>query len=386
MTDLVAVARARFTELFGRAPQGVWSAPGRVNLIGEHTDYNDGFVFPFAIDRRTVGALALREDRVVRIASSFADRVVQTSLAELGPGAERGWQNYPLGVAWALGQLGADLDAVPGFDLYLDSSVPVGAGLSSSAAIESATAVALNDVWRLDLDRKALVRAGHIAENEVVGAPTGILDQSASLLGRADSGIFIDCRSFETDVIPLGFDEAGLEVLVMDTKVEHEHAAGGYAARRASCEAGARALGVESLRDVTIADLPRARDILDGETFRRVRHVVTENQRVLDTVRTLREQGPRAIGDLMDASHRSLRDDFEVSVPQLDLAVEISQNYGAIGARMTGGGFGGSAIALVPHELVSQVEASVDAAFAEHGYAQPDLFAVVPSAGAYRDE
>jgi galactokinase len=386
MTDLAATARARFAELFGHAPQGVWSAPGRVNLIGEHTDYNDGFVFPFAIDRRTVGALALREDRVVRIASSFADRVVETSLSELGPGAPRGWQNYPLGVAWALGQLGADLNAVPGFELYLDSSVPIGAGLSSSAAIESAVAVALNDVWRLDLDRKALVKAGHIAENEVVGAPTGILDQSASLLGRTDSGIFIDCRSFETDVIPLGFDEAGLEVLVMDTKVEHEHAAGGYAARRASCEAGARALGVSSLRDVTIADLPRARDILDGETFRRVRHVVTENQRVLDTVRTLREQGPGAIGDLMDASHRSLRDDFEVSVPQLDLAVEISQNYGAIGARMTGGGFGGSAIALVPHELVSQVEASVDAAFADHGYAQPDLFAVVPSAGAYRDE
>jgi galactokinase len=386
MTDLASTARARFAELFGHAPQGVWSAPGRVNLIGEHTDYNDGFVFPFAIDRRTVGALALREDRVVRIASSFADRVVETSLSELGPGAPRGWQNYPLGVAWALGQLGADLNAVPGFELYLDSSVPIGAGLSSSAAIESAVAVALNDVWRLDLDRKALVKAGHIAENEVVGAPTGILDQSASLLGRTDSGIFIDCRSFETDVIPLGFDEAGLEVLVMDTKVEHEHAAGGYAARRASCEAGARALGVSSLRDVTIADLPRARDILDGETFRRVRHVVTENQRVLDTVRTLREQGPGAIGDLMEASHRSLRDDFEVSVPQLDLAVEISQNYGAIGARMTGGGFGGSAIALVPHELVSQVEASVDAAFAEHGYAQPDLFAVVPSAGAYRDE
>ncbi|GAB3612068.1 galactokinase [Humibacter ginsengisoli] len=386
MTDLVAAARARFTELFGHAPQGVWSAPGRVNLIGEHTDYNDGFVFPFAIDRRTVGALALRDDRAIRVTSSFSDRVVETSLSDLGPGGERGWQNYPLGVAWALGQLGADLDAVPGFDLYLDSAVPVGAGLSSSAAIESAAAVALNDVWRLDLDLKTLVKAGHIAENEVVGAPTGILDQSASLLGRADSGIFIDCRSFETDVIPLGFDEAGLEVLVIDTKVEHEHADGGYAARRASCEAGARELGVESLREVSIADLPRAREVLDGETFRRVRHVVTENQRVLDTVRTLREQGPRAIGDLMDASHRSLRDDFEVSVPQLDLAVEISQNYGAIGARMTGGGFGGSAIALVPHELVSQVEASVDAAFAEHGYAQPDLFAVVPSAGASRDE
>jgi galactokinase len=386
MTDSSAALRARFTELFGHAPHGIWSAPGRVNLIGEHTDYNDGFVFPFAIDRRTVGALALREDRGIRIASSFTEGVVETTIADLGPGAEAGWQNYPLGVAWALGQLGADLDAVPGFDLFLDSDVPVGAGLSSSAAIESAVAVALNDVWRLDLDRKSLVKAGHLAENEVVGAPTGILDQSASLLGRADAGIFIDCRSFETDVIPLGFDDAGLEVLVMDTKVRHEHATGGYAARRASCEAGARALGVPSLRDVTVADLPKARDVLDGETFRRVRHIVTENQRVLDTVRTLREQGPRAIGDLMDASHRSLRDDFEVSVPQLDLAVEISQNYGAIGARMTGGGFGGSAIALVPHELVSQVEASVDAAFAEHGYAQPDLFSVVPSAGASRDE
>ncbi len=387
MTDLVAAARDRFAELYGRRPQGVWSAPGRVNLIGEHTDYNDGFVFPFAIDRRTVAALALREDRTVRVASSSSDRAAETTLSGLGPGAGRGWQSYPLGVAWALGRLGrVDLDAVPGFDLYLDSSVPIGAGLSSSAAIECATAIALNDVWRLGLDRATLVRAGHIAENEVVGAPTGILDQSASLLGRADSGIFIDCRSLATDVIPLGFDEAGLEVLVIDTKVRHEHAEGGYAARRASCEAGARALGVESLRDVSIADLPRARDVLDGETFRRVRHIVTENQRVLDTVRTLREHGPRAIGDLLDASHRSLRDDFEVSVPQLDLAVEISQNYGAIGARMTGGGFGGSAIALVPRELVSHVEAAVDAAFAEHGYAQPDLFAVVPSEGAFRDE
>jgi galactokinase len=402
MTDLVSSTRARFTELFGYAPRGVWSAPGRVNLIGEHTDYNDGFVLPFAIDRRTVAALALRDDRVVRVGSSFADRVIETTLSELGPGAEPGWQNYPLGVAWALCRpeeragLGSGpgdglafdpgAGAPSGFDLYLDSDVPVGAGLSSSAAIESAVAIALNDLWGLGLDRKALVRAGHIAENEVVGAPTGILDQSASLLGRADSGIFIDCRSLQTQVIPLGFAEAGLEMLVIDTKVHHEHATGGYAQRRASCEAGARALGVRTLREVSITDLPRAREALDGETFRRVRHVVTENQRVLDTVRTLREQGPQAIGDLMDASHRSLRDDFEVSVPQLDLAVEISQNYGAIGARMTGGGFGGSAIALVPRELISHVEASVDAAFAEHGYAQPDLFAVVPSAGASRDE
>jgi galactokinase len=384
MTCLGDEARAGFERRFGASPHGLWSAPGRVNLIGEHTDYNDGFVLPFAIDRHAVAALSARDDRRCRVASSFTDEIVEIDLADLGPGAVSGWSAYPLGVAWALGQVGADLAAVPGFDLYLESDVPVGAGLSSSAAIECAVAIALDDVWRLGLERKTLVKAGHIGENEVVGAPTGILDQSASLLGQADSAIFIDCRSLETAVIPLGLKDAGLEILVMDTKVEHAHADGGYAARRASCEAGARALGVESLRDISIADLTRARDVLDGETFRRVRHVVTENQRVLDTVRLLREQGPGAIGDLLDASHRSLRNDFEVSVPELDLAVETSQNYGAIGARMTGGGFGGSAIALVPSHLISQVKVSVDGAFAEHGYAQPDMFVVRPADGAAR--
>jgi len=386
MSDLRDEARDGFQQRFGVAPHGLWAAPGRVNLIGEHTDYNDGFVLPFAIDRHAIAALSLREDRNARVTSSFTDEVVEINLADLDPDAVSGWSAYPLGVAWALGQLGADLGAVPGFDLYLESDVPVGAGLSSSAAIECAAAVALDDVWRLGLDRKTLVKAGHIGENEVVGAPTGILDQSASLLGRADSAIFIDCRSMETAVVPLGLNDAGLEILVIDTKVEHAHADGGYAARRASCEAGARTLGVESLRGIGIADLTRARDVLDGETFRRVRHVVTENQRVLDTVRLLREQGPAAIGDLLDASHRSLRNDFEVSVPELDLAVETSQNYGALGARMTGGGFGGSAIALVPTHLISQVKVSVDGAFAEHGYAQPDMFVVRAADGAARVE
>jgi galactokinase len=384
MTSLRDEARAGFERHFDASPHGLWSAPGRVNLIGEHTDYNDGFVLPFAIDRHAVAALSARDDRRCRVATSFTDEIVEIDLADLGPGSVSGWSAYPLGVAWALGQVGADLAAVPGFDLYLESDVPVGAGLSSSAAIECAVAIALDDVWRLGLDRKTLVKAGHIGENEVVGAPTGILDQSASLLGQADSAIFIDCRSLETAVIPLGLKDAGLEILVMDTKVEHAHAGGGYAARRASCEAGAHTLGVASLRDVSVADLTRARDVLDGETFRRVRHVVTENQRVLDTVRLLREQGPGAIGDLLDASHRSLRNDFEVSVPELDLAVETSQNYGAIGARMTGGGFGGSAIALVPSHLISQVKVSVDGAFAEHGYAQPDMFVVRAADGAAR--
>ena len=375
---------AGFESRFNRRPAGLWSAPGRVNLIGEHTDYNDGFVFPFAIDRRTVVALGLREDRLVRVASSFADDAIEISLDELIPENLHGWSAYPLGVAWALGRFGADLEAVPGFEVFIDSNVPIGAGLSSSAAIESAVALALNDAWGLGLDRRTLARVGQLAENRVVGAPTGIMDQSASLFGRADSAVFLDCRSLESEVIPLGFDAAGLDLLIIDTRVSHSHATGGYAARRTSCEAGALALGVDSLRDLGVDDLARAASLLGDETFRRVRHVVTENQRVLDTVRTLRERGPAAIGALLDASHVSMRDDFEISVPQLDLAVETARGAGAIGARMTGGGFGGAAIALTPRELVPAVQAAVVSAFAAHGYDAPDLFVVRAADGAMR--
>ena len=249
----------------------------------------------------------------------------------------------------------------------------------------SAVAVALNDVWHLDLDRRTLAKVGQLAENRVVGAPTGIMDQSASLLGEADAAVFLDCRTLDAEVIPLGFDEAGLELLIIDTKVSHAHATGGYASRRASCEAGAAALGVPALRDLHVNDLTRAAELLDDETFRRVRHVVTEDQRVLDTVRTLRENGPRAIGALLDASHASMRDDFEISCPELDLAVEASRGAGAIGARMTGGGFGGSAIALVPHELVAPISAAVERAFAEAGFTAPGLFTVRAAAGASRE-
>jgi galactokinase len=385
MTDLRSGVRDDFAEVFGRQPDGVWSSPGRVNLIGEHTDYNEGFVLPFAINRRTVAALGLRGDRTARVGSTFADELVEIDLDALAPDVLAGWSAYPLGVAWALGEFGADLAAVPGFDLLIDSNVPVGAGLSSSAAIEGAVALALNDVWRLGLDRQTLARVGQRSENVAVGAPTGIMDQSASLLGRPDSAVFLDCRTLHSEIVSLGLAEAGLEIVVIDTGVEHAHATGGYADRRASCEAGAAALGVESLRDVSVADLDRARAILDDVTFRRVRHVVTEDQRVLDTVRTLRAEGPTAIGNLLDASHASMRDDFEISVPELDLAVETAQANGAIGARMTGGGFGGSAIALVPSDTVSRVLVALDGAFAEHGFGQPNLFTVVPSEGARRE-
>ena len=385
MSDIRDDVAEGFERIHGYAPLGIWSAPGRVNLIGEHTDYNEGFVLPFAINRRTVVALGLRDDAGMNVASEFADEMAVIPLTELSPRRLAGWSAYPLGVAWALGEAGADLSAVPGVDLYIESTVPVGAGLSSSAAIESAVAVALDEVWQLGLDRPTLARAGQLAENKAVGAPTGIMDQSASLLGRDDHAVFLDCRSLESHLVQLGFSEAGLELLIIDTGVSHDHATGGYSARRASCEAGAAGMGVASLRDLSIADLPRARETLDDETFRRVRHVITENQRVLDTVDRLRSEGPLAIGDLLDASHVSMRDDFEISVPELDLAVETAQANGAIGARMTGGGFGGAAIALVPSSGISRVQVAIDGAFAEHGFGQPTMFTVRASNGAQRD-
>lgn len=385
MSDIRDEVFAAFTGLYGYEPNGLWSAPGRVNLIGEHTDYNEGFVLPFAINLRTVLALGTREDRRLRIGSAFADEIAEIDLDELSPDRLDGWSAYPLGVAWALGQLGADLEAVPGVDVYIESAVPVGAGLSSSAAIESSIALALNDVWQLGFDRPKLARAGQLAENKVVGAPTGIMDQSASLLGQKDCAVFLDCQSLTAEVVHLGFAEAGLELLIIDTGVSHSHATGGYAARRESCEKGARALDVPSLRFVSVDDLGRAADLLDDETFRRVRHVVTENQRVLDTVEALRFDGPASIGPLMDASHRSMRDDFEISVPELDLAVETAQSNGAIGARMTGGGFGGAAIALVAAGDVSRLQVAIDGAFAEHGFSQPTMFVVNASRGAARE-
>ena len=377
-----------FQQVFGYEPAVRYSAPGRVNLIGEHTDYNDGYVLPFAIDRRTTSDIAPREDRVIRVASSFDPEggPVSLSLDELEPARMAGWSAYVFGIAWALReQAGADLSGRTGFDVFIDSDVPVGAGLSSSAAIECGVALAFTDLWELGLDRKTLARVGQYSENHAVGAPTGIMDQSASLLGEQDAVVFLDCRTLDTAVVDLALEANGLEVLVVDTRVEHAHATGGYKARRESCEHGAAVMGVEALRDLSVDDLPRAQELLDDETFRRVRHVVTEDQRVLDTVRTLREHGPRAIGSLLVASHESMRDDFEISVPELDLAVATAMEHGAVGARMTGGGFGGAAIALVDQEARHTIADAVTAAFAAAGYREPTVFTVHAAQGARRD-
>ncbi|WAA65683.1 galactokinase [Microbacterium oxydans] len=396
MTAAHDAARALFTDLTGREPDGLWSAPGRVNLIGEHTDYNDGFVLPFAIPQRTVAAVALRDDHRGRVlvGSTFASEPVEVALDELdrlfptAAGAHPAvpeWAAYPLGVAWALRQAAEDASGFAGLDIAIASDVPVGAGLSSSAAIEGATASALDELWGTGLDGTALARIGRRAENEAVGAPTGIMDQMASMLGEPDTAIFLDCRSLETELVPLGVAEAGLAILVIDTRVKHAHSTGGYRERRASCELGASIMGVPALRDVTVADLPRAQDLMDDVTFRRVRHIVTENQRVLDTVQVLREHGVRAVGDLLVASHASMRDDFEISTRELDTAVDTALAAGALGARMTGGGFGGAAIALIEQDAVDAVSQAVTTAFAAAGFDAPLLFTVTPSAGPRRD-
>ncbi|MBP2411650.1 galactokinase [Arthrobacter stackebrandtii] len=371
---------ADFTRTFGTAPDGVWAAPGRVNLIGEHTDYNEGFVLPFAIDRAAAVAIRLRDDSTARLVSSYGEQlVVEVDLDTLSHDTMTGWTAYPLGVVWVMRQMGI---AIGGFDLYLHSTVPSGAGLSSSAAIECAVATAFNELENAGLSLNELVLVGQRAENEVVGAPTGILDQSASLLSTDGHAVFLDCRTQESSLVPLDLAAAGLLILVVDTKVTHAHATGGYAARRASCELGAEVLGVAALRDIAAADLPEAAGLLDEETFRRVRHIVTENQRVLDTVGVLGDAGPAAIGALLTASHASMRDDFEISCPELDLAVDTALAQGALGARMTGGGFGGSAIALIPVADEAAVSAAVVRAFADAGFTAPDIFAVSPAPGA----
>lgn len=387
-------ARDLFTATFDAAPDGVWSAPGRVNLIGEHTDYNAGLALPIALPHRTWAAVARRDDDVVRLVSAQEPSGVrEVRLADAVPGAVTGWAAYVVGVAWALRASG---HAVGGFDLAIDSCVPFGAGLSSSAALEAAVAVALDDLHDLGLSgdvdgtgaathdpgRAVLADVCVRAENDMAGAPTGGMDQAASLRARAGHALLLDCRDGAVRHVPFDLAARGLALLVVDTRAPHSHVDGEYAQRRAACEDAARRLGVASLRDV--ADDPRgdawALEALaagaDGDVLvRRVRHVVAEIGRVTAFVAALDAGDVAAVGPLMDASHASLRDDYAVSCRELDVAVDTARAAGAHGARMTGGGFGGSAIALVGAGDVARVAQAVAAAFAAHGLAAP-AFAV----------
>jgi len=376
MTDVAAT----FRDVYGTDPEGVWAAPGRVNLIGEHTDYNDGFVLPFALPQRVVAAAGRASDGWTVTSDFAADPVRFTDISKQG--AVDGWAAYVAGVAWALREAGHE---VPAANLALVSDVPVGAGVSSSAALESAVLTALVDLGGLDIpvpDRPAIAQR---AENVYVGAPTGIMDQSASIRCEAGKALFLDCRSYRVEQIPFDVAAEGLAVLVIDSKAPHQHLDGEYGARRRSCEEAARILGVPALRDVSTDDLDDALDRLADEVMRRrVRHVVTENQRVLDTVALLRSGRIREIGPLMTASHASMRDDFEITVEQIDVAVEAALVAGAYGARMTGGGFGGCILALIDADRADAVTAAVEAAFERRGFAAPTPFVAVPSKGATR--
>ena len=375
-------AVAELARAWGAEPDGVWTAPGRVNLIGEHVDYNGGRCLPLALDRVTAAAVRVREDDQVRLASDDPDAEPFTGrLSELGPGSVSGWAAYAAGVLWALQKAGIE---VPGMDVAVSSDVPLGAGLSSSASLECAVALAAAELaGRADAPalRRLLVEAAIRAENEVVGAATGGMDQTVAMLAEEGAALLIDTRDGATEPVPLGLADAGLQLLVIDTRVRHALADGQYGQRRADCEEAARLLGVGLLGEATPADVDR---LTDPRLRARTRHVVSEIARVDELVALVRAGRAAECGPLLDASHASLRDDYEVSAVELDTVVAAATAAGALGARMTGGGFGGSAIALVPEHAVSDVEAAVVSACAERGLTRPATLVVTSGPAARR--
>jgi galactokinase len=386
VTDIAHVElRQRFTDVFDRTPGGIWAAPGRVNLIGEHVDYNGGLVLPFAIEQRTYAATAARDDDVLRVRSMQLDGGLDTSIADLAPeraaAGATSWASYVAGVLWVLREDGHD---VSGMDLLLDGRVPVGAGLSSSAALECSAAIAANDLCELSLSKAALARVAQRAENDYVGVPCGLMDQMASMACTTGHALLFDVRSEEIEQVPFDPAAEGLRVLIMDTRVKHSVGEGAYAQRRRSTEDAATALGVSTLREVPVGDLDDALAKLDCEVVPRVRHVVAEIARVQQAVEALRKPDWTSFGRLMTASHLSLRDDYEVSSEELDVAVDAALAAGALGARMTGAGFGGSAIALIQADQVGAVSAAVEDAFAARGFAEPATLSATASDGASR--
>jgi galactokinase len=392
-----AASRQLLRSRSGGRPDGVWLAPGRANLMGEHTDYNEGFVLPFALGQGVLAAAARQHGRRLMLCSvQQPDAAVEVGLDELAPGQVTGWAAYPAGVAWALAGAGYE---VPGACLAIDSDLPAGAGLGSSAALECATALALTELAGRAVDARELAGIARRAENDFVGVPSGIMDQSASLLGQRGRALLLDCRSLERVQVPFDPAAAQLGLLLISTRARHELTGGQYGRRRAECEQAARLLGVPSLRYLT--DPGQTARLTDPVLRRRARHVVSDNQRVLEVARLLRAAaGPAArtaagpasgagdvfgeIGRLLTQAHRSLRDDFEISWPEADVAVDTALAAGALGARMIGGGFGGSVLALIPAQAAGPVRSAVTGAFEDRSWAAPEFLAADPSGGARR--
>lgn len=370
--------RSDFTALFGQAPEIISEAPGRVNLIGEHVDYCDGFVMPFAISDRTYAAINRRSDRKIRIASAQRPgEIIESSLDHLSPDEVGDWERYILGVIWAFGDR-----ITTGLDILVDGRVALGAGLSSSAALECSIAIALNQLFAVDLSLPELARLAQRSENDYVGMPCGIMDQSVSLMAQAGNALLLDCRDLSTEQIPFELASSGLELLVIDTRAHHALVDGGYAERRASCESAAAKLGVKALRDCSISQLESSREKLTELEYMRAEHVVNDIARVGQCVEQLKRADFKSVGEILTQSHASLRDRFEISCPELDLAVASALANNSLGGRMIGGGFGGSAIALFKVAEIEPAKVAIAAAFKAAGFTEPRFFTSLPSSGA----
>lgn len=367
---------SKFLETFGEEPDLIAAAPGRVNLIGEHIDYSEGFVLPFAIKDRTFAAIRKRDDLTVRIASAQRrNKIVTVDINAVKPGLKGEWERYALGVLWSMG-------VKTGVDLMIDGHVPLGAGLSSSAALECSVATAVNHLFDFGLSLEDLARLTQKAENQYVGVPCGIMDQSVSLMASNGSALLLDCRDLSTRNIPFDVASSGLELLIIDTQAHHALTDGGYAERRASCESVAAKLAVKSMRELTMAQLESSKNLLSDVEYIRARHAVSEMKRVLDCVEALSQANFVKVGELINQSHISLRDDYTVSCLELDTAVDAALAAGALGSRMVGGGFGGSAIALIEASKTNETIKAIEKAFADKKLKAPRFFTSLPSQGA----
>lgn len=373
----------QFAANYGRPPQWIAAAPGRVNVIGEHTDYNDGFVLPMAIERYTVIAAAPSANaNLVQLRSTAGNGTANVDLSKaIRPGPKGTWSNYPVGVIAGFLNKGVK---VPGFDAMIHSTVPLGGGLSSSAALEVSTATLLETITGHKLDPVDKALLAQKAEHDYAGMPCGIMDQFISVMGKENHLLLLDCRSRKPELVPM--TDPSVSLLVTNTNVKHELTGGEYAKRRAECEEAAKILGVPSLRDATLAQLEAAKAKMSEVVFRRARHVIGEIARTTAAAKEVRASNWAEVGRLMYASHASLRDDYEVSCAELDAVVEIAQSIGpkggVIGCRMTGGGFGGCTVALVKTDAVAAISDRVAAEYERRTKIRPSLFVSRPAAGA----
>jgi galactokinase len=370
---------SKFVEIFAKQPDLIACAPGRVNLIGEHVDFLDGFVLPFAISDVTTVAIAKNSSNSIRVASIQKDCAVTTvDISKISPMTGEPWTRYPIGALWALGPKAL----TTGLDILVDGRVPLGAGLSSSAALECAVVTAVNELFNLKLSLPELARIAQKGENVYVGMPCGIMDQSVSLMAHEGNALLLDTRDLSTEQIPFDIAPLGLELLVIDTQVHHALVDGGYAERRASCEKAVADLGITSLRDISVTEFEARKSELDPKTYIRAFHGVTEMKRVLDAVALLKNGDFVGFGEIVTLAHQSLRDNYTVSCPELDLAADTANKFGALGARMIGGGFGGSAIALIKAKDSELIKSEIKSAFMSAKFKAPRFFSALPSQGA----